>query len=78
MLGKNRGKTRQIKRVEPTLQGCIASLNEGLNATPRPLVKISHSVIPSRVGSDFSFIQFADAIELSDIADILKCTLILI
>jgi hypothetical protein len=76
MLGKNRGKTQHPRRGEPTVSGFVGDSNQALNGPQGSLIKISHSIIPRKVGSDLSFIQFADTMELSLVADILKCRLI--
>lgn len=77
MLGKNRGRTlrpRPNKIIE--LSGTEDS-NEGSSSLGEhvggSLVEESLSIIPRKVGSDLSFIQFADTIEESTVAVILQC-----
>jgi hypothetical protein len=74
MLGKNRGKSRPAKRKEPPAWEVVPAW--GASDGPSAMIQVSHSVIPSRVGSDWSFTQFADTIEPSTIADIVMCKLI--
>lgn len=76
MLGKNRGRTlrpRPNKIIE--LSGTEDS-NEGSSSLGEhvggSLVEESLSIIPRKVGSDLSFIQFADTIEESTVAVILQ------
>lgn len=74
MLGKNRGKSRPAKRKKPPVWEVVPA--PGSYDGSSVMIQVSDSVIPSRVGSDLSFVHFADKIEPSTIADILKCKLI--
>lgn len=74
MLGKNRGKTRKMKRVDhqPAPSDLEGSKNgEGVSTGLSINMRYSH--IPQKVGSELSFTQFADSVEPALIKDILKC-----
>ncbi|KAH8811000.1 hypothetical protein F5884DRAFT_749398 [Xylogone sp. PMI_703] len=70
MIGKNRGKTTSMKRGETNLEA--ETDPDGLNKSPESLIKISRFFIPMKIGSDLSFTQFADTIEPSMAASMLK------
>ncbi|RDW60131.1 hypothetical protein BP5796_11737 [Coleophoma crateriformis] len=78
MLGKNLGKSQPAKRRSPKdlpkESGDIVISNDGLEALFGVLVRTFRSSIPNRVGSDWSFIQFADTVQPSTLADLLKFT----
>ncbi|KAK4060766.1 uncharacterized protein Triagg1_10609 [Trichoderma aggressivum f. europaeum] len=72
MLGKNRGKTRKVKRE--VYQPSQSDLGyNGEDASTGLSINMRYSHIPQKVGSDLSFTQFADSVEPSLIKDILKC-----
>ncbi|VUC30262.1 unnamed protein product [Clonostachys rosea] len=66
MRGKNRGRIlysrRKIKKTAIPFQSEAGSLNARLAPS-----------IPSKVGSELSLVQFADAIEPSTLYEVLKC-----
>ncbi|RDW84448.1 hypothetical protein BP6252_02038 [Coleophoma cylindrospora] len=78
MLGKNVGKSQPAKRRSPKdppkKSGDIVSSNDGPEDPLGVLVRTSRSSIPNRVGSDLSFIQFADTVQPATLADLLKFT----
>jgi hypothetical protein len=82
MLGKNLGKSRYVKcrkpQNTPKDSGGIVISNEGPGEPSDTLIKTPHTTIPNRVGSDVSFVEFADTIPPSPLADLLKCKLIAI
>lgn len=75
MLGKNRGKTRNIKPIK-TAASCNLEDSDGKqDGTTGLLIKMRYSMIPNKVGSELSFTQFAATVEPSMLHDILKCRL---
>ena len=73
MLGKNKGKPRptKCKKVLPWEAVLVPIPAEDTSA-----LQESVSVVPKRVGSDWSFIQLADEIEPIALAEILECEFI--
>lgn len=71
MLGKNRGKSRLVKRRTPPPSSVQAATEAGdSHCEPRRL-----SVIPRNMSSGWSLVQFADTVELSTLEDVLNCEL---
>lgn len=64
MLGKNKGKKRPKRAFRDQRN------DDRLNASREDVRRV-----PPKVGTDLSFIDFADTVELSLIGDILKCEL---
>lgn len=75
MLGKNRGKARKGKPVKTAIPYNLESSKGDHDGAAGLLIKMRYSMIPNKVGSDFSFTQFAAAVEPSMLHDILKCRL---
>lgn len=65
MLGKNKGKKRAKKSFQ------IETKDESLLCDQANRENVRS--VPPKVGTDLSFIDFADTVELSMIGDILKC-----
>lgn len=72
MLGKNRGKTRKVKREDHQPAQSDFGYN-GDNVSTGLSINMRYSHIPPKVGSELSFTQFADSVEPALIKDILKC-----
>jgi hypothetical protein len=70
MLGKNKGKPRPSKRTRLLPWETVPAWSSSENVS---VVQGQFSVVPKRVGSDWSFIQLADEIEPAALAEILKC-----
>lgn len=69
MIGKNRGKT-----LPPRKKKTADSSPENSNPSHRYAeTTATLDIIPRKVGSDLSFIRFADTIEESAVAVILQC-----
>jgi hypothetical protein len=73
MLGKNKNKPRPSKRRTPQSWDTLPAWDSSKDLSA---VHDHFSVIPRRVGSDWSFTQLADEIEPAALGDILKCGLI--
>jgi hypothetical protein len=73
MLGKNKNKPRPSKRRTPQYWDTVPVWDSSKDLKA---VHDHFSVIPRRVGSDWSFTQLADEIEPAALGDILKCGLI--
>lgn len=71
MIGKNRGKTRPLKRR--ARKGDALSNDENLHVPQNPLIVSSRSVIPHKVGSELSTTQFADGVEPRTVNVVLQC-----
>jgi hypothetical protein len=73
MLGKNRGKTRNVKPTKTiTLRNPQPSRRSQDEAT-KLLMKMSYPKIPNKVGDELSFSQFAAPVEPQLMRDVLKC-----
>ncbi|KAB8236997.1 uncharacterized protein BDW43DRAFT_266653 [Aspergillus alliaceus] len=75
MLGKNRGRFRRSGPEELTdfeRDKCRNERNRALQKRSTRLVEKPHPIIPKRVGSDASLLQFADSIEPLLAANILR------
>jgi hypothetical protein len=70
MLRKNKGKPRPTKHIKQLPWETFPAWDSSEDANP---ARESFSVVPRRVGSDWSFTQLADEIELATLADIIKC-----
>ena len=70
MLRKNKGKPRPTKRRK---QLSWESVPARKASEDRSEVRGRSSVVPRRVGSDWSFTTLADEIEPATLVDILKC-----
>ncbi|KAL5089488.1 hypothetical protein Trisim1_005184 [Trichoderma cf. simile WF8] len=71
MLGKNRGKTRKVKRGDhQPAQGDLGYNGDDVSTGLSINMRYYH--IPPKVGSELSFTQFADSVEPGLIKDILK------
>lgn len=57
MLGKNQGRKRNPK--QPTLAGCAVFQKDDWKRDVQPV----QSIVPRRVGSDLSFLEFAEAVD---------------
>jgi hypothetical protein len=66
MRGKNRGRILRNTRKDKTA-------TQGSNIAEPPLARKTTSVIPSKVGSEVSLLQFADSIDPSTLLEVLKC-----
>lgn len=75
MLGKNRGKTRNVKPIKTATSCNLEDSDSKQDGATGLLIKMRYSMIPNKVGSEFSFTQFAAAVEPSMLHDILKCRL---
>lgn len=74
MIGKNRGKPRNVKPLKPAAScNPEAPSQEDQDGAPGLMIKMHHFMIPNKVGSDLSFTQFADTVEPALLHDILKC-----
>ena len=76
MLGKNRGKCRRSGRDDRAELEHDETCNEKhrtLRKQPGPLAKRPPSIIPQRVGSEVSLLQFADTVEPALAVDIVRC-----
>lgn len=71
MLGKNRGKTRKVKRGDH--QPAQGDLGYNGDDSTGLSINMRYYHIPPKVGSELSFTQFADSVEPALIKDILKC-----
>ncbi|EXJ66962.1 uncharacterized protein A1O5_09608 [Cladophialophora psammophila CBS 110553] len=72
MLGKNRGKTRNLntnKMKNPYYSEKSNGYHDGPSSL---LIKMRYSMIPNKVGSELSFTQFAAAVEPPLLHDLLK------
>ncbi len=74
MLGRNRGKTRKAKPTK-TVHSYGSEGLEDRDGTSNLLIKLSHSIVPNKVGSELSFTQFAAAVEPQLVHDVLRCKL---
>jgi hypothetical protein len=74
MLGKNRGKTRNV-RPASTIEPHIKS-PRGLVESPDLVVKMNYPAIPNKVGDELSFTRFAAPVAPQLMRDILKCKLL--
>ena len=74
MLGKNRGKTRNPKRVETAISSTSENPGDDREIAAGLSINMHYSGVPNKVGSEFSFTQFAAAVEPTLIHDIMKCT----
>ncbi|KAL7904444.1 hypothetical protein GGI35DRAFT_199619 [Trichoderma velutinum] len=75
MLGKNRGKTRKVKREDHQPTQSDLGYN-GEDVSTGLSINMRYSHIPQKVGSELSFTQFADSVEPALIKDILKFSFI--
>lgn len=73
MLGKNRGKCRNVKAVKPVATREHEGPSEDQDGAAGLLIKMRYSTIPNKVGSELSFTQFAAAVEPPLLHDVLKC-----
>ena len=77
MLGKNQGKTWPPRRREARESADKFSSDETPGRRPSgSSITLSHSVIPPKIGSDLSTVQFADAVEPSLVEVVFRCKLI--
>ncbi|KAI1080350.1 hypothetical protein F5B20DRAFT_540274 [Whalleya microplaca] len=76
MIGKNRGRTLPSRTRKPTQLWAKVNRTstEGSDESADSFTTKSSLVVPSRVGTDVSFIQFADTVEPSSIAVIFHFT----
>ncbi|KAE8415068.1 hypothetical protein BDV36DRAFT_263538 [Aspergillus pseudocaelatus] len=75
MLGKNQGKSRRSgrdDRAELEHDETCNAKSRTLRKQPGPLVKRPPSIIPQRVGSEVSLLQFADTVEPALAVDIVR------
>ena len=73
MQGKNRGKTRHPKCIEQRGVALIAGPTECTTGPLSQWIRLAHSAIPGKVGSELSFFPFAEEIEPPVVADLRKC-----
>lgn len=73
MLGKNRGKTRNVKPIQMETASGSQGSSEDRDEDPGLLVRMRYSMIPKKPGSELSFTQFAAAVDPQVIHDLLKC-----
>jgi hypothetical protein len=66
MLGRNQGRTHTPK--QPTIPGAAVFRKDDWKCTNQPI----QSVVPGRVGTDLSFLEFADSVELPLMNDTLR------
>ena len=76
MLGKNQGKTRRPRKREARNSADQSSHDEDLGGSTESSITASHCVIPPKIGSELSLIQFADAVEPYKVEVVLRCKLI--
>ncbi|KAK9791481.1 putative Transcription factor domain-containing protein [Seiridium cardinale] len=76
MLGKNRGKTRKGMSLGAAHARSFEEPNGDPDGDPGLLVNMRYSLIPSKIGSDFSFTQFAAAVEPPVVHDLIRFSFI--
>ncbi|KAK9420521.1 putative Transcription factor domain-containing protein [Seiridium unicorne] len=76
MLGKNRGKTRKGMSLGAADAWRSEELNGGRDGDPGLLINMRYSSIPNKIGSDFSFTQFAAAVEPPAVHDLIRFSFI--
>lgn len=76
MQGKNLGKSRRPKRSRVTSWAFFAHPHQSWRVPLDKLLETGYSVIPGRVGSDLSFIKFADEIKPAIFGEVVKCQLL--
>ena len=75
MLGKNQGKTRRPRKREVMNSVDKSSHDQDLGRSSESSIIASHSVIPPKVGSNLSTVQFAEAVEPEKVEVVLRCEL---
>ena len=70
MLGKNKGKPRPTKRKPSSASETWSAQTSAEDVF---IVQEYFSIVPNRVGSDWSFTHLADEIEPATLANVLKC-----
>lgn len=73
MLGKNRRKYPHSKPHESASETNESTSPEDSTLPFDEMVVAPKSVIPTRIGSDLSFVQFADNMEPYMVANVMKC-----
>lgn len=79
MMGKNRGKTRPTKKKEKKAIGLSEMSHPAKDLTKSSSnvsLIVRHHPIPPNVGSELSTVHFADDVDLSTVAVVLRCKLI--
>ena len=66
MLGKNQGRTHTLR--QPTIPGAAVFKKDDWESSNQPI----QSVVPGRVGTELSFLEFADNVELPLMNDTLR------
>ncbi|KAI1452420.1 hypothetical protein F4805DRAFT_30156 [Annulohypoxylon moriforme] len=77
MMGKNRGKTRPTKKREKKVLDLSEVANPAIHLTKPPAASnvsliVTRRPIPPRVGSELSTVHFADDVNLSTVAVVLR------
>ena len=70
MRGKNQGKSRRTKRRKATTRAVNSESSQP--RLPNALIQTYDLGIPSKVGSELSFTEFADEVEPMMFADAIK------
>jgi len=73
MLGKNQGKTRNVKPVKMESPCGSEGSNRHHDEAPGLLIKMHYPRMPRQTISELSFTQFAADVEAPVIHDLLKC-----
>ena len=73
MLGKNRGRPRRSKLIQTAAPCTPIGSNENEDDQPSVMIRLSSSKVPSKVGSELTFTQFATAVEPALLHDLLRC-----
>ncbi|KAK6064269.1 hypothetical protein SCUP515_11867 [Seiridium cupressi] len=76
MLGKNRGKTRKGMSLGAAHARSFEEPNRDPDGDLGLLVNMRYSLIPSKIGSDFSFTQFAAVVEPPVVHDLIRFSFI--
>lgn len=67
MLGKNRGKTRNVRPAS------ASEPQNGQGASRDLVIKMNYPTVPNKVGDELSFTRFAAPVAPQLMRDILKC-----
>ena len=74
MQGKNKVKSHPIKQVKPANQAMMVDPSQSPQLIPADtLLEVCYSFIPRKVGSDYSFTNFADDISQERLSEVTLC-----